>query len=271
MSNNFAIENRLRDYFPILFELLNKNSIDWKSVTKTFTKKFEDYQELQEKKDTPLKIQASFYNIVTEAIKNEPSAIRLLDYIQKLFEELTDVLDEKEKSLIQDNIFGILTNIDSKYLNFLGELSVLLTLKKTSPIYLAGTEIPLDPTKPDGIKIDFLLRNNETGKEDLVEVINIHLNKKHTADDDSINNLLHQKIEQKLSNKGFNKIGNFHLIPVLWGQWDEIKPVVIFYSKHKPEFPNTTTPICFMTFTDQNGIVVHKFGTIDTIFEGSTK
>ena len=271
MINRFSIEKRLRDYFPILFELLDQNSIDWKSVTKTFTKKFVEYQERQEKNETPLKIQASFYNIVTEAIKNEPNAIRLLDYIQKIFEELTDILDSKEKHLIKENIFGMLTNMDLKYLNFLGELSVLLTLKKTLPVLLTGTEIPLDPTKADGVKIDFLFRNIETEKEYLVEVVNIHLNEKHTADDDSINNLLHQKIEQKLSNKGLNKVGNFHLIPVLWGQWDEIKPVADYYLKYKPEFPNTTTPTCFMSFTDQNGTLVQKFGTIDTIFEGSTK
>ena len=105
MTHLFDIENRLKDYFPILFDLLDKNSIDWKSVNKTFTTKFEDYQKLQAKRDTPLTIKASFYNIVTAAIKKEVDAIRLLDYIQKLFEELIDILDKDEKALIKDNIF----------------------------------------------------------------------------------------------------------------------------------------------------------------------
>jgi hypothetical protein len=271
ITNHLAIEKRLRDYFPVLFDLLGNNSIDWRAVTKAFTKKYEEYQKLQEKRDIPLRIQASFYNIVTQAIKNESSAIRLLDYIQLLFEELTDILDEKEKKLIKNNILGMLTNLDLKYLNFLGELSVLLTLKKTLPIDLVGTEIPLDPNKSSGVKIDFLIRNNQTGKEDYIEVVNIHIKKKHTENDDSIKYFFHQKIEQKLLKKELNKAENVHLIPVLWGQWDEIKPVVDYYSKHKPEFPNTTIPTCFMTFTDQNDFVVHKFGAIDTIFEGSSK
>jgi len=159
--------------------------------------------------------------------------------------------------------------MDLTYLNFIGELSVLQRLKRTLPIKLIGTEVPLDNTQSDGIKIDFLILNIETGKKDFVEIVNIHLSEKNTSDDEAINNLLHQKIGEKLSKKGFNRVGNFHLVPVLWGQWDEIKPVTEYYSNHKPQFPNTTTPVCFMTFTYQDGIMVHKFGTIDTIFENS--
>jgi len=62
----------------------------------------------------------------------------------KLFEELADILDEREKILIKGNIFGMLTNMDLKYLNFLGELSVLHRLKKTLPIKLIATKTPLD-------------------------------------------------------------------------------------------------------------------------------
>lgn len=270
MAHSFDIENKLRVYFPVLFELLDKNSINWKSVNKTFKKKFEYFQQLQAKVDTPLRIQASFYNIITEAVKEDAGAVRLIDYIQTLFEELTNILDKEEKVLIKGNIFGMLTNMDLKYLNFLGELSVLHRLKKTLPIKLIATETPLDKDQSDGAKIDFLISNTETGKKDLVEVVNIHLNNTNTSDTDAINDLLEQKIREKLSKKGLNRVGNFHLIPVLWGQWDEIKPIVEHYFNHKPQFSNTTTPVCFMTFTDQNGVMVHKFGTIDTIFESTT-
>lgn len=270
MGHLFDIENRLREFFPVLFELLDNNSIDWNTVNKAFTKKFEYYQQHQAKKETPLRIQASFYNIITDAIKNDKGAVRLIDYIQKLFEELTNLLDREEKTLIKGNIFGMLTNMDLKYLNFLGELSVLHRLKKTLPIKLIATESPLEKGQRDGVKIDFLISNIETNKCHLVEVVNIHLNDKNTLDADAIKNLLHQKIGEKLSKKGLKRVGDIHLIPVLWGQWNDIKQVVDYYSFDKPQFENTTTPVCFMTFTDQKGVMVHKFGTIDTIFENTT-
>ncbi len=220
--------------------------------------------------NSTFKIPASFYNIISSAIAKEEQAIRLLDYIQKLFEELTDILDKEEKLLIRANIYGFLTNMDLKYLNFLGELAVLHRLKKTSPLKLIGTEVPVDPMNKNGSKIDFLILNSQTKKEELVEVINIHLTERNISSDDKIEILLSQKIIEKLSKKGLNRHRKFFLVPVLWGQWDEIKVVKEYYSIHKPEFPNTIIPSCFVTFTDPNGARVHRFGTIDTIFNNST-
>lgn len=267
----FDIENRLKIYFPILFELLDGNKINWKKAKKVFTRKFQEYEARQAATNSGFRIEASFYNIISSAINKEPGAIRLLDFIQKLFEELTDGLNRPEKKLIKDNVFGFLTNMDMKYLNFLGELCVLNHLKRVSPYKLIDTEVLLIPEKKDGSKIDFKFLNTETKKDVLVEIVNIHLNEKNTADEVSIENMLTQKIGEKLLKKGITQNKGFNLIPVLWGQWTEIKVIGKYYEAKKTKFANTTTPVCFMTFTDQNGVMVHKFGTIDTIFENTTK
>jgi hypothetical protein len=212
-------------------------------------------------------IQSSFFFVITDAcVKNEPAAIRFLDFIQKLFEELVDNLDDDEKELIADNILGLFTNIDLKYLNFLGELAVLNHLKKIAPYRLISTEFPLIPGKPDGSKIDFQLLNTETRETVLIEIVNIHLGDKNTSDNEKIERLLSQKINEKLLSTGIKESNRFHLIPVLWGQWPEIKLVEAYYRTHNPKFENTTQPVCFMTFEDENGGMVHKFGTIDSIF-----
>jgi hypothetical protein len=68
---------------------------------------------------------------------------------------------------------------------------------------------------------------------------------------------------------GIKESNAFYLVPVLWGKWDYIRAITTFYEQHAPQFENTSTPVCFIPFTDQEGNPVYKFGTIDAIFENS--
>jgi hypothetical protein len=269
MTSPFNIQEKLKIYFPILFELLNNNKIDWKMVEKTFFKKYEQYQKKHKKINSTFQIEASFYSIITAAIKKEQPAIMLLDYIQKLFEELADNLDDTEKREIKSTIFGFLTNIDTKYLNFLGELSVLNQFKRRTQFKLVKTEEKLTEIGVNNSTIDFKFFNPTTNGFELVEIVNIHLNKKNTSGDESINILLTQKISEKLLKKGIKENPKFFLVPVLWGNWREIKCIEQYYKKFEPSFQNAGIPVCFVPFTTQEGKLVQKFGTIDTIFANS--
>lgn len=271
MTPRINIQERLRVYFPILFELLDNNKIDWKAVGKTFTKKYEQYQKKHEETTATFQIEASFYSIITAAIKREKGAIMLLDYIQKLFEELTDKLDSNEKKQIRKTIFGFLTNIDAKYLNFLGELSVLNQFKRRTDFKLIQTEAKILSSKKNNTTIDFKFLNTSTNSFEFIEIVNIHLNEKNISSEESINNLITQKISEKLLLKGIKEFPKFFLIPVVWGNWEEIKSVEQYYLKYKPSFQNTGIPVCFVPFTDPNGKLVQMFGTIDTIFSYSLK
>ena len=71
MTSPFNIQEKLKIYFPILFELLNNNKIDWKMVEKTFFRKYEQYQKKHIKINSSFQIEASFYSIITAAIKRE--------------------------------------------------------------------------------------------------------------------------------------------------------------------------------------------------------
>jgi len=270
MTSPFNIQEKLTDYFPILFELLNNNRIDWKMVEKTFAKKYEEYQIKHQKTNSPFRIKASFYNIITASIKKEKGALMLLDYIQKLFEELTDKLDSDEKKEIKSTIFGFLTNIDSNYLNFLGELSVLNQFKTRTNFKLVKTEEKLMTSGSNNSTIDFKFFNPTTNSFELIEIVNIHLDEKNTSNDERINILLTQKISEKLSKKGMRENPRFFLVPVIWGNWKEIKCIEEYYKKNNPSFQNTGIPVCFVPFTRPDGKLVQRFGTIDTIFSNST-
>lgn len=269
MKSPFEIQAKLKVYFPILFELLNDNKIDWKIVEKTFYKKYAQYQKRHLKSNSSFQIEASFYSIITAAIKKEKPAIILLDYIQKLFEELTDKLDNDEKREIKKNIFGFLTNIDAKYLNFLGELSVLNQFKTRTPFKLVKTEVKLIDSDGNNSTIDYKFFNLTTSEFEFVEIVNIHLTDKNTSCDEKINILLTQKISEKLLKKGIKENSNYFLVPVVWGQWKEIKRIEEYYVKVKPSFSNTGIPVAFIPFRTPEGNLVQRFGSIDTIFIGS--
>lgn len=264
----FDVEFHLKTRFPILFQLLGPNKINWKQVNKTFTKKFIEYKERSNRLKSTFPIQASFYHIIISAMKGEQSAQRLLDYIQLLFENLIKLLDPFEKKEITKILFGFLTNMDLKYLNFLGELSVLYLYKCNLGYALIKTEVPVLSNKKSGVKVDFKFFDPQNKTHQYIEVVNIHLDQIDTSDIKNITNFLTQKIEDKISRTLIRENTHIYLMPVIWGQYTEIKSVLNYYDTEQPVFFNTCNLTCFMTFTVGNGDKVHKFGTIQQIFEG---
>jgi len=267
----YDIQNKLKTYFPVFFELLNNNPFDWFEVDECFGRKADEYMARQKKTDGTFPIQASLLIIIRRAvIEKEPDAIRLFEYMRNLFEQLADRTTAEEKKLITPALFGLLTNVDMKYLNFVGELSVLTLLKMRLPLTLLETERPLLLNDPDGTKIDFHFLNRNSCREYLTEMVNIHLTQKNTFSDEYIERLLDQKIRGKLLATGIDKNKTFLLYPVLWGGWDKIKVVADYYRDKNPQFENTSIPVGFVPFSDEHGQPVYKFGTIDTIFVNST-
>lgn len=266
----YDIENKLRTYLPVFFELLNNNSFDWVEVDKCFDRTAGKYMERHEKTKTTFQIEAALVIIIKRSqVDKEPDAIRLFEFIRNLFEQLADLTTPDEKKLIVPALFGLLTNVDMKYLNFLGELAVLCLLKMRLPLTLLETERPLLLDKPKGPKIDFHLQNRDTGQEHLIEIVNIRLDEKNTASDDAIERLLDQKIRLKLLKKGIDKDSSFLLFPVIWGGWDKVKRIADYYKQKSPKFENTAIPSSFVPFTEPSGKPVYKFGTIDTLFKNA--
>ena len=260
------LERRLNFFFPILFELLDDNKLDWNTVANKFDNKIKEYKAKHEKLKTTFEIQVSFFTLISSALNGAEDGRRLLGFIQKMFEELIELLDKNEKRLIVSNIYGILTNINSDYLNFIGELLALRHFKQSLPFQLIGTEVPLYPENPSGTKIDFQFLNTVTKKIELIEIVNVRLDDGNISNDELIDRIIHQKLKEKLLKKKISKTNRFNLVPVLWGQWDKIRVMEKYYVDRQLTINNITTPICFVPFTDQQGNPVYRTGTIDTMF-----
>lgn len=259
----------LEIHFPMFFELYDGKGRDWATVSNALYERNRKNKEKVELLNEPLIIEASFFDIITQSIKGKESAIRLYDYFQILFRNLSSKLNDEQKQMIQKNLYAVLTNLDMRYQNFIGELSVLNSLINSGYTLLA-TEHRLDEDSKTKSGIDFKITNSNNDKEYLVEVVNIHLTDKNTVSGDKISLLLNGKLKKKYKKTQGNSSNDFYLVPVLWGTVEEVKRVHLFYSKTHFSLPNILDSLCFMSFTDTgNGRVIHKFGSIKTIFNES--
>jgi hypothetical protein len=264
-STDFDIERHLRIRFPEFFHLLSNNPIPWRKVNKVYANQAAVYGERLERTGSTFPIEASLYNIIMLTLQGDAEAGRNFDYIKQLFTELQGSLSAYERKEIVPALYGMLTNVNMAFRNFLGELSVLNLLKRQA-YTLLKTERPLIPSEPKGIKIDFHLRQEKTKKEYLVEIVNFRLDNDNTASADAITAVLEEKIVGKLLDTGILRSNKFYLYPVVWGNWEYILRLLAYYQTVKPRFTNTTAPLALVPFTTETGELVHIFGTIDTIF-----
>jgi hypothetical protein len=96
-SRKFDSRQYLENHFPSFFLLLGGNTLDWKMVNKRFVQTFEKYLARYERTNTSFCIETSLFNIIDQAGKHDPEAIRNFEYLQTLFTRLTLITDPEEK------------------------------------------------------------------------------------------------------------------------------------------------------------------------------
>ncbi len=258
------VKENLKLFIPALIEFVDGQDFPWGKIDKLFSDKITD--RISESNGETIVVEASIYDIIVAAKKQNSSAIGLLDFLNKLFEELTDTLDSDEKSLIKSNVKQMLISLDSKYLNFLGEIATLNNLIKSNVYRLVDIEHKI----ANGKSIDFKLRHIEQNKFLLVEIVNIHLDSNRVDDNaDAIRKFLTHKLSEKIKSKKarLNNDFSFYLIPVIWGGWKDIKIYSEFFKSNKLDLPDVIEPVSYLTYTDNAGYYEHYFKTISNLFK----
>lgn len=258
------VKKNLQIFIPALIELVDGQDFPWDKIDKLFSKKIQD--RISKYNGETTIVEASIYDIIVSAKKQESSAVGLLHFLNKLFEELTDTLEKNEKILIKNNVKNMLISVDSKYLNFLGEIATLNNLIKSKTYRLAGIEHKI----PNGKSIDFKLRHIEKNKFLLVEIVNIHLDSKRVDNDpDAIRKFLTHKLSQKIETKKsqIEDEISFYLIPVIWGGWQDIKIYSDFFKSNTLNLPDVIEPVSYLTYTDNAGYYEHYFKNISNLFK----
>ena len=256
----------LQAYFPELLKLAEGLNISWEKIDKMFTRKIEDRKRIANGK--PISVQVNIYDVIVLVKKGDFSAVGMLDFLNKMVNELSGQLSVEEKRLIRSSIQGVLINFDRKYLNFAGELAVLNNLLKSKTYRLKQVEAKL----PNGKSLDFSLESLKSGSITHVEVMNIHLDEgRVSADEEAISKFLTGRITDKFNEKreGLKESVDFFIVPVLWGNWESIKIYSDYFKKHKSPVEYAIEPVAHVRFTDGIRYFDHRFGRVSGLFKNT--
>ncbi|MES2429310.1 MAG: hypothetical protein V4556_00150 [Bacteroidota bacterium] len=261
------MEKKMKEYMPSLFPLIGTRTFPWEKINEIVGNNFKDrlreYNQLRNKKGAGAKlvIESNLFDIIVEARKGDPDAIRLFTFFDFLLKELNIYLPDKKKELIISNLKGFLTNTDKNYRNYIGELSVLNNCLKN------GFElISIEHCLINGKKIDFHIIHTESKKAYLLEVVNIHYNDKKDYTDEILIAEISGKLAMKLADKAKNlDIINFTLMPVIWANYSQLERIFSLQDKILNNTNSIFEPTAFCSYQDSMGENVFKFGTISSL------
>lgn len=257
------LEENLRTYLPRMVDLVNQNTFPWTKIESRFEKEMDS--RFQNKGDREfITIETSIYDIIVSVKNGCKDHIGLLKYFNLLFKELNNNLDELEKSQIVLAIKNLLLSFDKRYLNFVGELSVLNQLKKTGNFKLHKHEFKLSNNKT----IDFDLEILDPKMRILVEVLNIHINEEKVENDSfKIKEFFIKRINNKIETKklNLNQDVNIHFVPVVWGSYDQLIIYRDFFKNHKLCLDLAYEPLSLLMLSDGEGYYEFRFSKLSQL------
>lgn len=259
------VKSNLQLFLPALVELVaDSRDFPWDKIDRLFSKKLQD--RIVDFNNGKSQVEATIYDVIIEAKKGNTTAIGHLDFLNKLFEELSDNLNPSEKRLVKTNVKHMLITFDKNHRNYIGEIAVLNNLIKSKNYRLNGIEIKL----ANGKSIDFKLEVIGKEKFVLVEVMNIHLEENRIDDSaEAIEKFLTDRFLQKLESKMVTLADKlkFYIVPVIWGGWRNIKVYSEFFKTNSIKINNVIEPVSYLTYSDGKGYYEHHFKTISSLFK----
>jgi len=128
------VKYNLLNYIPELIDFIGEEKFPWDDVEKKFNRKIN--QRVSKKNGDSIVIEASIFDQIISIKKGDSDYIGMIDFYNKLFYQLKLLLNQEEKKLILRTIKNLLVSFDSKYLNYLGELSSIISIKKTNNLFV---------------------------------------------------------------------------------------------------------------------------------------
>lgn len=260
-SSQVDVKAKLTQHLPSLLQLMGNNPFKWDEVNAIFIEKFTKRYEEYIADNNYLQVEITFYDVITQKLSGNHKYLYLFTYFDNLLIDLNKYLPDKKKSLLSGTFWHLLTNWDLKFLNFIGELSVLNNLLKS------GYELEMVEEKmPNGKRMDFKVKST-TGKMILVEVVNIHLPDKGDKTDKQLVKSIRRKLVAKVNMKSKKSLINtvFHLVPVLWGKHQMLLKVKDLYDTHLDlQHLNIYEPVAYSCFIYENQYII-KFGSLKTL------
>jgi hypothetical protein len=258
----FNVNGFLQFHAPDLFDLV-QNKIDWDNLSKNYKERYEKLL-AEHHANGRAPYEASIFEIFMYASEGRRDAMYVVSYVKESILKLKKLLTANEMKLISDNLSGLIVNLDMKYLNFVGEIGILVIIKEHLGWVLNATEV----RNSAGKRLDFEFLKPD-GSTSLVEIMNIHLTKSVSEVDDDVKRFLEKRLSDKITAKtgGDPKTFNFILAPVVWGSVDELKKMSSFLKRNQWKVARTLKPVAFVNFSNSQGNLFQKFKELETIFD----
>lgn len=262
-TSQVDLKSKLQLHLPVLVSLIGDMPFAWEDVNRLFIEKYSIRYANYIAANNYLQVEINFFDVISQTLLGNRNYFPLYTYFKKLLEELDMQLTPEKKVLLSGTFRSLLTNWDIKFLNFIGELSVLNNLLK-SGYHLEAAEEEM----PNGKHMDFSLIGHNKSKV-LVEVRNIHV---HNGDDKSDKQLVRQikrKLTRKVNAKSEHGLPGivFHIVPVIWAPHKILLRLKSLYDSNLNMLHlNILEPVAYACFTYENDYVI-KFGSLRTLFD----
>lgn len=262
---NISIKDKMEEFLPELFQLIEGQNVSWNSINKGFTKNHHRRREIY-KNNPREQFEVTFYDLIGNVlIYNDSSSSKFLTYITMVIRRLNTGLDNKQKQMAGKIIRNLLKNISLDYIHSVGELFFLDKVIDTKQYELLEVEFKMK----NGKRIDFRFCSKINKDVVLVEILNIHLDKLNIKSQAEFLKQITNKVGDKIFDKtnGILEDYQFLLQLIFWGSGDELKKVSEYY-KNGLVIPisGIFEPLSYVCITNEENIPVYKFSTISTLF-----
>jgi hypothetical protein len=250
-------------FIPYLVKLVEGLNFPWDRIDNLFREKLKERKLLAN--GNTITVEATIFDVIVEAKKNNSTAIGYLDFLNRLFQELTHNLTASEIQYLQSNLTNLLTKFDKGYWGYVAEIATLNNLIKSKTYTLTGCEVQLPGTKPIDFKLHVIDRNIDI----FVEILSIHLDSDRIANTHELmKKFLADRISKKIAAKNMDvqKFPNLYLIPILWGDKKAVEQYSSFFKTNSLNIPNVIEPLSYLTYSDGSSYYEHYFKTISNLF-----
>ncbi len=260
-TSQVDLKAKLEQHLPVLISFIGNMPFAWFDVNRLFIEKYAVRYAKYLAANNYVKVEINFYDVISQTLLGNKNYLPLYTYFTKLLEDLDVRLSREKKALLADTFRSLLTNWDLKFLNFIGELSVLNNLLKS------GYKLEMvEEEMPNGKHMDFTLQN-ERGNKIFVEVCNVQLHDMENKTDQQLVKNVKRKLTKKINAKAKNGLPGivFHIVPVLWAPHKVLLRVKELYDQNlNMVHLHILEPVAYSSFTYENEYVI-KFGSLKTL------
>jgi hypothetical protein len=186
---------------------------------------------------------ATFFDIMFDAMENNESAQKLLEFIDNCIKEITLSITDASRNKIKNIVLDMVINFNEKQSCFysrVAELAYLWKILKIGKLKIKEIEKKL----PNGKSVDIVIEYNNC--DYFLDIVSIFLKARRICSDDDMYNFLYGRIAAKYQEKFQGLEDEFlkraGVMPVLWGELKDFKQNEAALEKLISEYKNQIIP-----------------------------